>query len=59
MTLGLAFIVPNYVQLVNHSSSTVAGLILLPGAVLGAVISPISGILLDRLGAKKNQLLRV
>ncbi|MGX4644625.1 MULTISPECIES: MFS transporter [Holzapfeliella] len=53
VTLGLAFIVPNYVQLVNHSNSTVAGLILLPGAVLGAVMSPISGILLDRLGAKK------
>lgn len=53
VTLGLAFIVPNYVQLVNHSNSTAAGLILLPGAVLGAVISPISGILLDRLGAKK------
>lgn len=51
--LGLAFVVPNYVQLINHSSSSVAGLILLPGAILGAIISPLSGALLDKLGAKK------
>ncbi|CAI2633669.1 Antiseptic resistance protein [Apilactobacillus kunkeei] len=51
--LGLAFVVPNYVQIINHSSSSVAGLILLPGAVLGAIISPLSGALLDKLGAKK------
>ncbi|WP_353485821.1 MFS transporter [Apilactobacillus xinyiensis] len=51
--LGLAFIVPNYVQIINKSNSSVAGFILLPGAILGAIISPISGILLDRFGAKK------
>ncbi|GAA6237181.1 MFS transporter [Apilactobacillus micheneri] len=51
--LGLSFIVPNYVQIINHSSSSIAGLILLPGAVVGAIISPFSGSLLDRLGAKK------
>lgn len=51
--LGLAFVVPNYVQIINHSDSSVAGLILLPGAVLGAIISPLSGILLDKVGAKK------
>ena len=51
--LGLAFVVPNYVQIINHSASSVAGLILLPGAILGAIISPLSGALLDKLGAKK------
>lgn len=51
--LGLDFVVPNYVQIINHSSSSVAGLILLPGAILGAIISPLSGALLDKLGAKK------
>ncbi|MBW1605198.1 MFS transporter [Lactobacillus sp. Sy-1] len=51
--LGLAFVIPNYVQLINHSSSSVAGLLLLPGAVLGAIVSPFSGALLDRFGAKK------
>ncbi|TPR39999.1 MFS transporter [Apilactobacillus micheneri] len=51
--LGLSFIVPNYVQIINHSSSSIAGLILLPGAVVGAIISPFSGSLLDHLGAKK------
>ncbi|UQS84786.1 MFS transporter [Apilactobacillus apisilvae] len=51
--LGLSFVVPNYVQIINHSSSSIAGLILLPGAVMGAIISPFSGSLLDRFGAKK------
>ncbi|TPR23186.1 MFS transporter [Apilactobacillus timberlakei] len=51
--LGLSFIVPNYVQIINHSSSSIAGLILLPGAVVGAIISPFSGSLLDHFGAKK------
>ncbi|MHA8110226.1 MFS transporter [Lactobacillaceae bacterium Melli_B4] len=51
--LGLAFVVPNYVQLINHSSASIAGLILLPGAIIGALISPFSGALLDRFGAKK------
>ncbi|MCK8607235.1 MFS transporter [Apilactobacillus ozensis] len=51
--LGLAFIVPNYIQIINKSSSSLAGLILLPGAIMGAIMSPISGSLLDRMGAKK------
>lgn len=51
--LGLAFVVPNYVQLINHSDSSVAGTILLPGAMLGAIVSPLSGFLLDKVGAKK------
>lgn len=50
--LGLSFVIPNYIQLVNHSSSTIAGLIVLPGAALGACLAPVSGRILDRFGAK-------
>ncbi|MFC6169851.1 DHA2 family efflux MFS transporter permease subunit [Loigolactobacillus jiayinensis] len=51
--LGLSFILPNYIQLVNQSSATAAGLVVLPGALLGAIFAPFSGRILDRLGAKK------
>lgn len=49
--LGLSFVIPNYIQLVNQSSSTLAGLIVLPGAALGAALAPFSGRILDRFGA--------
>ncbi|MCG0676831.1 Drug resistance transport protein, major facilitator subfamily (MFS), EmrB/QacA subfamily [Lactiplantibacillus plantarum] len=35
--LGLAFILPNYIQLVNGKSALLAGLFVLPGAAIGAV----------------------
>lgn len=57
MLLGLAFLLPNYVQLVNGSSATIAGLLVLPGAVLGAILAPLSGRLLDKAGARKPILL--
>lgn len=50
--LGLSFLLPNYSQLVMGTGSTEAGSILLLGCVVGAVMSPISGKLLDRLGAR-------
>lgn len=50
--LGLSFILPNYIQLVNGKSALTAGLIVLPGAALGAVMGPMSGNLYDRVGAK-------
>ncbi|UQS83687.1 DHA2 family efflux MFS transporter permease subunit [Bombilactobacillus thymidiniphilus] len=52
-TLGLSFILPNYVQLVNHQTAMIAGLLVLPGGALGAICSPISGRLLDQYGARK------
>lgn len=52
-SLGISFILPNYIQLVNHQSATVAGLLVLPGATLGAVLAPFSGQLLDHWGARK------
>ncbi|MBA1433820.1 MFS transporter [Bombilactobacillus bombi] len=52
-SLGISFILPNYIQLVNHESATIAGLIVLPGATLGAILAPFSGQILDKFGARK------
>ena len=51
--LGLGFLIPNYAQLVSGENAFVAGCLLLPGCILGAALSPVSGRLLDSLGAKK------
>lgn len=56
-SLALSFLLPNYVQLVNHSSTTLAALMLLPGALIGAGFAPFSGLILDKLGARKPILL--
>lgn len=53
MNVGAAFVLPNYLQIVAHTSSLTAGLLLLPGAALGAILAPISGTIYDRLGAGK------
>lgn len=52
-TLGLGLLLPTYVQIVLGQSATDAGVVLLPGAIIGAVFSPIGGIILDKFGAKK------
>lgn len=51
--LGLAFILPNYIQLVNGKSALLAGLFVLPGAAVGAAFAPLGGRILDRFGAAK------
>ncbi|RHW48772.1 MFS transporter [Bombilactobacillus bombi] len=51
--LGISFILPNYIQLVNHKSATIAGLVVLPGAALGAILAPFGGQILDHFGARK------
>ena len=56
-SLAMSFLLPNYVQLVNHSSTTLAALMLLPGAIIGAGFAPFSGLILDKLGARKPILL--
>ncbi len=52
-SLGISFILPNYIQLVNHQKAITAGLIVLPGALLGAILAPIGGQILDHFGARK------
>ena len=53
LSLGNAFLLPNYIQLVNGNSAMVAGLIVLPAGVIGAIMSPIGGKILDAAGARK------
>lgn len=55
--LGLSFVLPNYLQLVDLQSAFTAGLVVLPGALIGAAFSPIGGHILDRFGAKRPILL--
>lgn len=50
INIGLSTVIPVYAQYTLHASPLVAGLILLPGTILGAVMSPISGALADRMG---------
>ncbi|AZZ60790.1 multidrug efflux MFS transporter [Oenococcus sp. UCMA 16435] len=53
VSLGLALILPNYIQIVNGKSAFVSGLLLFPAAALGAVLAPLGGKILDNFGAKK------
>lgn len=53
ISLGFAFLLPNYIQLVNGNTSMIAGLIVLPAGFAGAIFAPLGGRLLDRFGARK------
>lgn len=53
MFLALSFILPSFIQIGLHQSSTVAGLFMFPGALIGAVLGPISGRILDQIGPVK------
>lgn len=51
--IGISLVIPIYLQYVLHSSAVVAGLVLLPGTLVGAFISPVAGSLADRQGFAK------
>ena len=51
--LALGFLIPNYSQLAGGESARTAGLLLLPGCLLGALMAPFAGRLLDRFGAPR------
>ncbi|WP_373842561.1 MFS transporter [Limosilactobacillus sp.] len=53
ISLGFAFLLPNYIQLVNGNDSMIAGLIVLPAGFAGAIFAPLGGRILDRFGARK------
>lgn len=53
LLLGVSFVLPNFVQIVQGNNAFVAGLAMLPGATIGALLSPFSGKLLDQHGPKK------
>ena len=51
--LGLGFLIPNFAQIVSGENAFISGCLLLPGCLLGAILSPFSGRILDRFGAKR------
>lgn len=53
MLLGVSFIIPNFMQIVFETPASKAGGMMFPGALVGAIFAPVSGKLLDRLGAKR------
>lgn len=57
LLLGVSFVLPNFVQIVLGKDAFTAGLIMLPGAAIGAILAPIAGRLLDKVGPKKPILL--
>jgi len=55
--MGMGIVLPVYIQNYLGQTALVSGLTLLPGAFLMAVTSPISGWMLDRLGARLTLLI--
>lgn len=53
INIGISLVIPLYAQYVLHTSATVAGLVLLPGSVLGAFLAPLAGRLADEQGFAK------
>ncbi|ARE28774.1 Multidrug resistance protein B, MF superfamily [Lactococcus cremoris] len=53
LLLGLSFILPSFLQVSAGFSSSAAGIFMFPGALIGAVLAPISGKILDQIGARK------
>lgn len=53
ISLGFAFLLPNYIQLVNDNSAMTAGLIVLPAGFIGTIFAPLGGRILDKFSARK------
>ena len=51
--VGVEMILPLYLQIIHGKSALESGLTLLPGALLIAVMSPVTGQVFDRRGAKR------
>jgi MFS family permease len=46
-------VLPNYIQIVSEVPASRAGVMMFPGALVGALFAPLSGQMLDKLGFKK------
>lgn len=51
--VGVEMILPMYLQIIHGKSALESGLTLLPGAILIALMSPVTGQVFDRIGAKR------
>lgn len=52
-TLAVGYVIPNYSQLVNHTGAFLAGGLLVPGCMVGAVLAIVAGTIYDKLGAMR------
>ena len=52
INIGTSFVLPSYVQIVNHESSLIGGLVLLPGCILSGFLNPWFGHIYDQKGPK-------
>ncbi|MCI1890599.1 MAG: MFS transporter [Schleiferilactobacillus harbinensis] len=50
--IGLSFLLPQFTQNVLQSSALTAGLMLLPGSILGGLMSPVAGSVYDKIGPR-------
>lgn len=57
VSIGFGYVVTNVAQLSLGTTAFVAGALVLPGALVGAVCSPLGGWLLDRFGAVRPVLI--
>ena len=51
--IGSETILPMYIQNVRGGSAVSSGLLLLPGAIVMGIMNPVSGMIYDKIGAKK------
>ncbi|KRL93036.1 MDR family MFS transporter [Limosilactobacillus equigenerosi] len=50
--VGVEMIIPIYLQTIHHLSAFESGLVLLPGACMFGILSPVTGRIFDKYGAK-------
>lgn len=50
INIGISLVIPIYLQYTLHASALISGIVLLPGAVCGACVSPFAGHLADEYG---------
>ena len=53
IVLGLGYLLPYYGQVVNGQDEFGAGCLLLPGCIIGAILAPLGGRILDVFGARR------
>jgi EmrB/QacA subfamily drug resistance transporter len=51
--VGAEMVIPLYLQIIHGKSALESGLTLLPGALLIAIMSPVTGAVFDRIGARR------
>lgn len=52
VNIGISFVLPNYLQIVGKQNALIAGLALLPGNIIAALLNPLFGKIYDDFGAK-------